>query len=247
MTKNNSSISSTYRYPSYNLETCISKIIEVYKKEALAPISKETVAHDLGVSGKSGSFGTVFAAMKYYGLLEEQGDKTYKINEMIVGKTTAENFNAKEILKLMNNPPVYSKILPHYNAENNLNNLPSSVEVGNMLIKNYKYNETQAKSFRLVFDKNLEFYQKAKEGGISSSGEEDGPSVHAVSEPEDNKGLEQKENTELRKIDQNWDLKEGKVSINISFPKNIDEEDKKKISNLLTFIREQEFDDKKKV
>lgn len=251
MKKNNSSISSTHRYPSYNIEYCISKALEVYNKETLSPVSRETIAHNLGSNINSGTFDIIFSSMKYYGLLIEKENKTHIINDVIVGKTSAEDFNKKEIIQLIKNPPIYNKILAYYNAEHDLNNLPSSIEIGNMLIKNYNYSQNQAKKFRVVFDKNLDFYNKAQNEIKSES---DNSNIDQSKTIEKN-NFENKDSfvehnfgdvnneEETKSIKQKWDLKNGNVLININYPNDLDEEDREKISNCLLFIREQEFSD----
>lgn len=147
------SLSSSLRYPSNTLETCLGKIKILFEKNSKNLLSPEAIFLDLGFSGRNGSSTSIISSLKYYGLLEKDNNKL-KISDFITDYCISGKLNHDILFQALKSVPINKKIFSIYD----FNNLPSENEIKSFLIKTCNYNLKQATTYIETFNKNRKLY-----------------------------------------------------------------------------------------
>lgn len=151
--KSSHGLSSSYRFPSKTLDSCLAKIQTLFMKNSTNTISTQAIMADLGFVEGSGGGSTVLAAMKYYGLLVQVNGK-YKIADFIIDYCISGTLTQDMVFICLSSVPVNKKIFSIYDFYN----LPGDNEIKSSLIKICDYNLTQANGYINTFNKNKELY-----------------------------------------------------------------------------------------
>lgn len=149
------SLSSSFRYPSNTLETCLGKIKMLFEKNSKNLLSPEAIVLDLGFSGRNGSSDSIISSLKYYGLLEKDNNKL-KISDFVTDYCISGQLNHDILFQALNSVPINKKIFSTYD----FNNLPSENEIKSFLIKTCNYNLKQATNYIETFNKNRKLYNE---------------------------------------------------------------------------------------
>jgi hypothetical protein len=114
-------------FPAISLAEAIPRITQIYEKEYNHPADSDTIAKALGYSGSNGASDGVISALKKYGLLENAGNREYKLSEGAIDiylhpKGAPER--VKAILEAAFTPPLFAELHDEYGStvpsDNNL-------------------------------------------------------------------------------------------------------------------------------
>lgn len=120
-------------FPAISLAEALPRITQIYEKEFNHPADSDTLAKALGYSGTNGASDSVISAMKKYGLLENAGNREYKLSESAIDICLHEKGSperVKAIVEAAFTPPLFAELHDEYG-----NNLPSENNLRVKLIK----------------------------------------------------------------------------------------------------------------
>lgn len=142
-------------YPYLSLGDAIDKTCIVLDKDKLNPTSPEVIVGHLGYTNLNGTSRRVLAAMKDYGLLEEVGNKRYKVSN--VGyKLCKNNETPEERLKLLKEaaltPYFFRHLIEEYKGD-----LPSPETLVDYLVLEKDFSPDGARSLEKVLRETKEF------------------------------------------------------------------------------------------
>jgi len=141
-------------YPYLSLGDTIDKTCIVLEKDKLSPTSPEVIVGHLGYTNLNGTSRRVLAAMKDYGLLEEVGNKRYKVSNAGY-KLCKNNETPEERLKLLKeaalSPYFFRHVIEEYKGD-----LPSPETLIDYLILNKEFSPDGARSLQKVLRETVE-------------------------------------------------------------------------------------------
>lgn len=222
------SLSSSFRYPSNTLETCLGKIKILFEKNSKNLLSPEAIVLDLGFSGRNGSSDSIISSLKYYGLLEKDNNKL-KISDFVTDYCISGQLNHDILFQALNSVPINKKIFSTYD----FNNLPSENEIKSFLIKTCNYNLKQATTYIETFNKNRKLYN---ERSLTTDIEDKKDNIELENTKENN--LFQAETRKVETANITYPLSsQGQISITLpSEIKEIELDDLEDIKDILELV-----------
>ncbi|MBD0369497.1 MAG: hypothetical protein ICV60_01480 [Pyrinomonadaceae bacterium] len=114
-------------YPAISLAEAIPRIAQIYEQEFTHAADSETLARALGYSGTNGASDAVISALKKYGLLENAGNREYKLSEGAIDICLHQKGDAERVKAIREaafTPPLFKELFEEYGdvlpSENNL-------------------------------------------------------------------------------------------------------------------------------
>jgi len=152
------------RAPSLALEDAIERALRVYEKERRHPAPLEAVAQHLGYkSATNGSAVSVFATLRYYGLVERPKDGMLAVSKDVESYLFAPSDQMKQefVVKWLKSPPIFAELLEKYH-----DGLPSDANIRYELIQR-GFLPDPAEACLSVFRKSVEYarYFDRNDGG----------------------------------------------------------------------------------
>lgn len=100
-------------YPAISLSEAVPRIKSIFEREHTHPADSNTLAQALGYSGTNGASDAVLSALKKYGLLEDAGNREYKLSPNaidIVLHQPGEPERVKAISEAAFAPPLFAEL-----------------------------------------------------------------------------------------------------------------------------------------
>lgn len=156
-------------YPVISIDEAIDKLRQIYRQDKRALTTYEAVITHLGFTAKkrSGRSARVVAALRQYGLLDEQAGK-FRVSDTgfrVLEMPEDSQERAQLIKEAALNPPAFRKILSYYEGE-----VPSDAALRSHLIFQEKFNPESVSDFIRVFRRTIEVANPSPED--YTSGEE---------------------------------------------------------------------------
>jgi hypothetical protein len=142
-------------YPVISIDESIDKLRQVYRQDKRALTTYEAITGHLGFTAKkrSGRSARVVAALRQYGLLDEQAGK-FRVSDLgfkILEMPEDSQERGQLIKEAALNPPAFRKLLNYYDGE-----LPSDAALRSHLIFQEKFNPESVPDFIRVFRRTME-------------------------------------------------------------------------------------------
>lgn len=142
-------------YPYLSLPEAINKTCIVLEKDKLSPTSPEVIAGHLGYAKLHGTSRRVLSAMKEYGLLEDAGNKRFRVSNLGYrlcknndSPTEREKFLKEAAMK----PFIFRAVIEHFKGD-----IPSPATVEDYLVLEKEFSPDGASSFQKVLRETTEF------------------------------------------------------------------------------------------
>jgi hypothetical protein len=100
-------------YPAISLAEAIPRITQIYEKEFNHAADSDTLSKALGYSGVNGASDAVISALKKYGLLENAGNREYKLSEGAIDiylHKKGDPQRVKAIVEAAFTPPLFAEL-----------------------------------------------------------------------------------------------------------------------------------------
>jgi len=114
-------------YPAISLAEAVSRVNQIYERENVHAADSNTLAIAMGYSGSNGASDQVISALKKYGLLENAGNREYKLSEGAIDiyhHPKGHEDRIKAIVSAAFTPPLFAELHDEYGnilpSENNL-------------------------------------------------------------------------------------------------------------------------------
>jgi len=150
------------RAPSMALDEAIDKALRVYEKERRHPAPADLVAKHMGYKGaNSGSALQAMASMRYYGLMERQGEGKLAVAKEVESYKFApsEEIHRELLIHWLKAPQIFADLLEKYH-----DGLPSDANLRYELIQR-GFLPIGAESLIPVFRKSVEFARYFESAG----------------------------------------------------------------------------------
>lgn len=120
-------------FPVISLSEAIERIERIYQKEQTVPAERETLAQHLGYSGMNGASLKVISALGKYGLLEETGDKQFRVSPLAMAIMHPSSDQEKEdaLREAANGPALFQKLNTQFEGRR-----PSDTNLRSWLLRN---------------------------------------------------------------------------------------------------------------
>lgn len=138
-------------YPVVSIDEAIARLRLIYQKDKRAFTSLNAILAHMGfknTAGRSGRAGRVVSALKQYGLLEEKAGQ-FKVSDLgfrILYLPGESDERASLVKEAALNPPIFPKLLSHYNGE-----IPSDEALRSHLVFQEGFNPDTVDEFIRVF------------------------------------------------------------------------------------------------
>lgn len=137
-------------FPFISIDDAISRLRLIFQNDKRAWTTAEAILSHLGYKGtaRSGTAGRVIAALKQYGLLDENAGQ-YRVSDVgfrILHLPEDSDERARLIREVALAPPIFQRLLTHYQGE-----LPSDAALKSHLILQEKFNPDSVDYFIRVF------------------------------------------------------------------------------------------------
>lgn len=222
-------ISSSLRFPRYNLEFCLGKIKLLFTKNSKNFMSSEAMPVDMGFTGNNGASDSILASLKYYGLLERTDNSRYKIADFIIDYCISNTLDKECIRRSLLSVPINKKLFSSYDIDS----LPSENEIKSFLIKDCGYSLKDTTTYIETFNKDILLYKThIIDTNINNEKKIEDTNINK----ENNNFMIITPQVEMRTY--NHPLSNGKY-ISIQLPANIQDLDKQDLedsSDLLTLV-----------
>lgn len=120
-------------FPVISLPEAIERIERIYNKEQTVPAERETLAQHLGYSGMNGASLKVISALGKYGLLEETGDKQFRVSPlaMAIMHPADEQEKADALMEAASGPALFQRLNAQFEGRR-----PSDTNLRSWLLRN---------------------------------------------------------------------------------------------------------------
>jgi hypothetical protein len=137
-------------FPIISIDDAITRLRVIFQHDKRAYTTADTILSHLGYRGtaRSGTAGRVVSALRQYGLLDENGGQ-YRVSDTgfkILHLPEDSDERANLIREAALNPPIFQKIVAHYQGE-----IPSDAALRSHLILQEKFNPDSVNQFIRVF------------------------------------------------------------------------------------------------
>lgn len=175
-------------FPIIPIDEAINRVRLIYERDRRAFTTANAVLEHLGYSSKKGMSGTsgrVVAALKQYGLLDEQGGQ-YRVSDLAFRILNLPD-DSEERQELIRNaalaPPIFKKLLTFYQGE-----VPSDAALRSQLVLHEKFNPDSVDQFIRVFRRIIEIANPSAEdynvGGDSEGGSQQSQGATPMQQPQ---------------------------------------------------------------
>lgn len=155
-------------YPVINLEEAIQKVGTVFQQDKRAYATPDAILSHLDFSGAGGKARRVVAAMRQYGLLDEDGGK-YRVSDSafkIINLSEGSEERSALVRAAATSPPIIGRILGAFSGE-----LPSDATLRDHLITEERFNPDSVELFIRVLRETLAFAKIPSVGYTPPQGE----------------------------------------------------------------------------
>jgi hypothetical protein len=184
-------------YPAISLEEAIVKVRELYKAEMRHPASVSTVLKDWNYRTVNGPAGLALAALKRYGLTDDEGvgtARTIRVSDLAVNILENPNDEAKAraIHTAAFNPPIHRVMWEKFNFP-----LPSDENIRWFLIQERGFTPSGAKEFIKTYKNTIDY---ANSFGPVKINAQDSGDEFEDEETNDEKHLEERPKPKKRRM-----------------------------------------------
>jgi hypothetical protein len=107
------------RAPSISLDDALDRVLKIYDKERLNPAPPDVVAQDMGYKdANNGRALAAIASLRYYGLLERQGDGRLGVTKDVESYKYApsEDMRRSHLRRFVSTPTLFAELLERYSS-----------------------------------------------------------------------------------------------------------------------------------
>lgn len=169
-------------YPAINLKIALEKASILYQKEGKHPTPTSTAMSDMGYSPRSGAGIVALAALKKFGLIEDEGsgpDRVVKLSDLALDIILSPDDDSIEKIQAIQHaalfPPVHSELWKEFDGS-----LPSSGNLRHNLIRKRNFTDSGANEFIRQFSDTIAFAKLAESATIPSDTIDSGGSQGTV-------------------------------------------------------------------
>lgn len=167
-------------YPAISLKVAIEKADMLYRREGKHPTPTSTALSDIGYSTTSGAGIVALAALKKFGLIEDEGsgmDRVVKLTDLALDIILSPNDDSTGKMEAIQHaamlPPIHSDLWKEFEGS-----LPSPANLRHNLIRKRNFTDSGANEFIRQFSETIAFAKLAESATIptdtSDSGGEQG-------------------------------------------------------------------------
>ncbi|MDD5761467.1 MAG: hypothetical protein PHP88_03030 [bacterium] len=165
-------------YPAISLKAAIEKASMLYQKEGRHATPTGTAMSDMGYSTTSGAGIVALAALKKFGLIEDEGsgmDRVVKLTDLaldiILGPDDDSMGKIKAIQHAAMIPPIHSELWKEFEGS-----LPSPANLRHNLIRKRNFTDSGANDFIRQFSETIAFARLSESAIISTDASDSGGS-----------------------------------------------------------------------
>lgn len=163
-------------YPAINLKAAIEKASMLYQKEGKHATPTFTALSDMGYSATSGAGLVALAALKKFGLVEDEGsgvDRVVKLTDLALDIILSPDEDSKEKIQAIQHaamvPPIHSELWKEFGGS-----LPSPANLRHNLIRKRNFTDSGANEFIRQFSETIAFAKLAESATIPTDDSDSG-------------------------------------------------------------------------
>lgn len=153
-------------FPVMSLPDAINRIEIIYDKEQTVPADRETLAEHLGYSGLNGASLKQLSALNKYGLLEDAGDKRFRVSKlaMAIMHPASAQEKADAIREAAEGPALFRQLDEQFDGQR-----PSETNLRSWLLRN-SFSKSAVDSVIKAYNETMDLVDRlARSYGASST------------------------------------------------------------------------------